>query len=77
MKKHKNRLRISLLTVEATVTYYVSGYITRSIAGFRKCSSCADLLISIDNIFTDVDKCILIETKLLKMRSTRLEFRSY
>ena len=44
--------------VDATVTYYVSGYIARSTARLRKCSSCADLLISSNNIPTVVDECI-------------------
>ena len=56
----------SLLTVtiheiplaDASVTYYVSGYIAHSIARLRKCSSYANLLISSNNIPTDVDECI-------------------
>ena len=43
---------------DVLVTYYVSGYITCSIARLQKCSSCTKLLISSNNIPTDVDECI-------------------
>ena len=70
MKEHTNGLQISCFIVaiheiplaDASVTYYVSGCIARSIVRLRKCSSCEDLLISSNNIPTDVDECIPINT---------------
>ena len=47
-----------ILLSDASATYYVSGYIARSIARLRKCSSCANWLNSNNNIPTDVDECI-------------------
>ena len=38
--------------VDTNITYYVSGYVGRSISRCQKCSSCKELLIASDNFFS-------------------------
>ena len=41
-----------MICADANITYYVSGYIGRSVSFCRKCSSCKDLLIAGDDSFS-------------------------